>query len=243
MGDRQKDRQTDMIDRQLCIALRPPHGRQADGQTDHSASLCGHHLGDRWRDRPLCVGAAGRTDSRSLSSVLPAAHRLPTGSILWKMLPRGAEVGSHPLAWEPACVGPPGTASVGVLTGWLCWHLLAPPLTHSASTGLTPCSAPVQLMRESKCGGIYFNRWRTIFFPSFIRHTAPYQFAEPRAVMWSHQGSAGTVTASSHLPSRTAFPCCTSQLWDKTRWFSGCWMCCLRQVYLPYNVTHCFHCM
>lgn len=138
------DRQTDRL---LCIALRVPQGRWTDGQTDHSASLSGHHLGDRWTDKPRCVGAAGRTDSRSLSGVLPAAHRLPTGSILWKMLPRGAEVGKHPLAWEPACVDPLGAASVGVLTGWPCWHLLAPRLPRPASLGLTPRSAPAQLMR------------------------------------------------------------------------------------------------
>lgn len=145
LHERQTDGQIDRPDRQLCIALRAPRERRTDGQTAHSASLCGYHLRDRWTDGPLRVRAAGWTDSRSLSSVLPAAHHLPTGSILWKMLPRGAELGSHP----PACVGPPGTASVGALTGWSCWHLLAPRLTHSASTGLIPCSTHVQLMREA----------------------------------------------------------------------------------------------
>lgn len=105
-ADRQMDRETD---RRLCMALRAPQGRGTDGQTDHSASLCRHHLGDRWTDRAGVSERPDRqTDSRSLSSVLPASHRLPTGSILWKMLPPGAEVGRHPPpdVWVPLALPP-----------------------------------------------------------------------------------------------------------------------------------------
>lgn len=79
------------MDRQTgCSAALSRHrlgDGQMDRQTGHSTALSGHRLGDRRTDRPLCVGVAGRTDSRSPSGVLPAAHRLPAGSILWKMLP------------------------------------------------------------------------------------------------------------------------------------------------------------
>lgn len=106
--------------------------RQMDRRTDRSASLSGHHMRDGQMDRQTTLhrsagitrvtdgrtGRDGQTDSRSLSSISPAAHRLPTSSILWKMLPRGAEGGSHPLA----LVGPLGSPSVGSLTPGTLWH-------------------------------------------------------------------------------------------------------------------------
>lgn len=216
MADRQMDRETD---RPLCMALRAPQGRWTDGQTDHSASLCRHHLGDRWTDRPgVSERPDGQTD-RQTAAHCPASSQPP---IVCPQAPSCGRCSLQELKWEgihPLMCGSPWHCQRGAPHGVAVLAPAATPITPLCLHGLNTMFRPCTANERSKCGGIYFNRWRTIFFSSFIRHTAPYQLAEPRAVMWSHQGSAGSVTASSHHPSRAASLRCTSQLWDKTRWF------------------------
>lgn len=151
LGDGQMDRQTD---RPPCIALWAVPGRQMDGQTTAR------------RD--------GRMDGQ------PLAIRHPTGGAssarrlhLVEDAPRRSRSGRPPLGVGPACVGPLGTAGVaaGSPAGWRCWHPAAPRLPRSASNGFHNILRPRTVNQRNKCGGICFNRWRTIFFSSFTRHT------------------------------------------------------------------------
>lgn len=106
---------------QPCTA---PHGRRTDGQTQSSA-------------------AGQRT--AALLPALPAAHRLPAGSIWWKILTRGAE-GNPPLCagrWDRGSERAPASKLFG--------------------DALRPYAAPP----GNKRGGICFNRWRTIFSRPF----------------------------------------------------------------------------
>lgn len=107
-----------------------------------------HHMGDgqtdRRTDRQTQSSAAGQRTA-ALLPALPAAHRLPAGSIWWKILTRGAE-GNPPLCagrWDRGSERAPASKLFG--------------------DALRPYAAPP----GNKRGGICFNRWRTIFSRPF----------------------------------------------------------------------------
>lgn len=100
-------------------------------------------------DRTLCVRVDRWTDSHWPSSVLPVGHRLPAGSIWWKMLPEEPE--GEPLGvWGPLSVrGLLGTRGDRRVPSGLA--VLAPTSTHrqlprlpSSLSLLSPPSAQPQ---------------------------------------------------------------------------------------------------
>lgn len=170
--DRRTERQTD---RSASLSGHHTGDGQMDRRTERSASLSRRHLGDRWTDRALRVGAAGQTDRQTapcpassrphiVCPQAPSCGRCSLEELEWE--------GSHSLALEPSCVG----------SAWLCQRgsahglaLLAPsdtPVTPLCLRGINTTSRPCAADERSKCGGIYFNRWRTIFFSSFTRRTS-----------------------------------------------------------------------
>lgn len=108
------------------------------------------------RRPPSCASSARRLHLVEDASLRSRSGKLPLGV--------GASVRGSARHRRRA-----GTAG-GSLAGWRCWHpagTLAPRLClHGLNNALHPCAVTLR----NKCGGIYFNRWRTIFFSSFNRH-------------------------------------------------------------------------
>lgn len=145
-----------------ALSWHHPGDSQMDSQPACSALLSRHRLGDGRTDGQTAHHASGQPDRLTATPpalhppppALPAAHRLPAGSTLWKIRARGCGAGAGAArvcaAGGTPCAGGAGTELAP--GSFSCFSVL--------NSTLRPCT----VTPRNKCGGIYFNRWRTIFF-------------------------------------------------------------------------------
>lgn len=130
-----------------ALSWHHPGDSQMDSQPACSALLSRHHLGDGRTDGQTAHHASGQPDRLTATPpalhppppALPAAHRLPAGSTLWKIRARGCGAGAGGREGlrgrrDPPALGVPAPS----------W----PPAPSAASLCLIAHYVPVRLLRE-----------------------------------------------------------------------------------------------